>query len=440
MDIRLQILDHREKRIKIIKEIIDREKKLVITIKANICGNEKNIKETNIILKYFTSLILKTFDIKKIEKVKSIDGNYYIIVIKEKSTIEVKKKLIILENYAVGRLIDLDLYENGVKSISRRDIGEEKRTCIICNSDYTKCSREKAHTVEEVLDKSKSVINNFLINNVKNIAKNALTDEVYAHPKFGLVTPHSNGAHTNMDITTFTTSIEAIEKYLLEYAQEGFNIDGNTFKKLRKIGIEAEKKMLSATNNINTHKGLIFILGILLPSIVHNVLIGKTFLEISSTVKKLSENILEDFKYIDEKKFLTYGEKAYKNYGLKGVRGEVHNGLTIAFECTEKFYNYKGNKNNLVVNILLFVMEQLDDTVILHRNDIEVLQYVKSVAKEINKLGAIDTKEGIRSINYYTDKFIDLKISSGGCADIVVVVLILIEVKKTFYRSEEYEL
>ncbi len=437
MDIRLKILEDREKRIEKVREVLREEKKLVITIKSNICGNEKNIKETNVLLSYFISEVKRQFKVREYRKHYSYDGNYYIVVLEnEKDEKHVKEELIKLENCKVGRLIDIDLYKDGFRSISRLELGFEKRKCLICNGDYNVCSKEKKHTVEEIIAKSKSIVQEFLIDEIKSIAKNSLMEEVEADPKFGLVTRKSSGRHENMDIDTFKKSILNLEKSIEQYLKEGFKIDKNSFKKLRVIGINAEKRMLEATNDVNTHKGAIFILGILLPSVLNTIYNGKEFEEIKNKVQMLTVDIFEDFKNIESKEKLTYGEKVYKKYGINGIRGETHRGLPIAFEGVEKFSNYEGNKNDLVINILLFVMERLDDTVILHRNDINMLEYVKDVGKEINKLGGYETDIGKKLTFKYTKKFIELNISPGGSADITMSILLLLKIKERFYKVE----
>ena len=93
----------------------------------------------------------------------------------------------------------------------------------------------------------------------------ALLEEVYTTPKPGLVDLYSNGAHSDMDVHTFERSAQALYPWFVQMAMQGYSFFGTPeelFLEIRKTGLEAEKAMYTATNGVNTHKGLIFTLGI----------------------------------------------------------------------------------------------------------------------------------------------------------------------------------
>ncbi len=269
---------------------------------------------------------------------------------------------------------------------------------------------------------------------IVDFAVSSLEKEVMAHPKFGLVTSQSQGKHTDMDYNTFLVSIQAIKPFLYEYAQEGFSLDKNTFTKLREIGVRAETEMFKATKNINTHKGIIFLLGFLIPSIIDVIYNEKDYNKIKENIKFLGRDLLKDFENIHEKTELTYGEKVYIKYGITGIRGAVYDGMDIAFKILENIEDSDvSDDNTLVINILLNAMMSLDDTVILHKKNIETLNYVKQKSTEIIKLGGFNTNIGKGVVNSFTEECIKLNISPGGSADLVSVVLILLRVKEEFF-------
>ncbi len=274
-----------------------------------------------------------------------------------------------------------------------------------------------------------------LVKVVVDCAVLSLKEEVTAHPKFGLVTKESQGKHKDMDYNTFIKSIEAISPYLYEYAKEGFNLNENTFLKLREIGKQCEVDMFMATDNVNTHKGIVFLLGLLLPIIIDCVYNDKSFDKISDNIRFLARNLKNDFKDLDKKENLTYGEKVYLEYGIMGIRGVVIDGCDIAFKLLNEFENYKNDINSLVINILLNCMSLLDDTVILHKKSIETLEYIKARSKVIIALGGFDLEDGKNEVFKFTEECIDLKISPGGSADLVSVVLTLLKIKERFYKG-----
>ncbi len=450
MDIRLKILEDREKRLELITNKLQNSNNFFVTVKCNICGNDKNIKETNILLEYFKNVLISSFEIINIEKHKSYDGNFYLAEISSKPTFDetfyenqeekhvtVKRKLIEIENSELGRFIDLDLFNNAEKSVSRRDLGLPTRKCIICNEDITTCFREKKHTLEEVFAVTVDSIKSEFIRQLVSITSQSLLEEVSAHPKFGLVTKVNSGKHKDMDYFTFVDSIEVLEPYFVEYGYEGFYFNEDTFSKLREIGIRAEKDLLEKTKGVNTYRGVIFLLGVLLPSIVDVIYNNKPFEDIQENIKNLCKDILKDFDKLEEKiknnEPLTYGEKIYKEHGITGIRGVAKSGINIAFELETQFRNSKSKINDLVIDILLNSMSTLEDTVILHKHSVETLNYIKEKSCDIINIGGYSTNIGKKSIECFTDECIKLNLSPGGSADIVTIVLILIKVRHLFY-------
>ena len=89
----------------------------------------------------------------------------------------------------------------------------------------------------------------------------ALYDELSLTPKPGLVTLIDCGSHEDMDAHTFMRSLFALRRYFAQIAEAGFG--GADFALLERYGIAAEARMLAATGGINTHRGAIFMLGLL---------------------------------------------------------------------------------------------------------------------------------------------------------------------------------
>lgn len=70
----------------------------------------------------------------------------------------------------------------------------------------------------------------------------------------------------DMNFHTFERSAEALEPYFCQmaaYAWKHGETPEKAFEGIREIGKQAEKAMFTVTQGVNTHKGLIFSLGIL---------------------------------------------------------------------------------------------------------------------------------------------------------------------------------
>ena len=92
----------------------------------------------------------------------------------------------------------------------------------------------------------------------------ALHDELALSPKPGLVTLTDRGSHADMDAHTFMRSLFALRGYFVRIAELGHG--GAPFEALEQCGIAAEARMLAATGGVNTHRGAIFMLGLLCAS------------------------------------------------------------------------------------------------------------------------------------------------------------------------------
>ena len=91
--------------------------------------------------------------------------------------------------------------------------------------------------------------------------------EACTTPKPGLVDMNNSGSHSDMDIYTFIDSSSVLVSYFRKFSLAGIRYCNDEpyqlFEKIRYLGMLAEDEMLISTNNVNTHKGLIFSLGII---------------------------------------------------------------------------------------------------------------------------------------------------------------------------------
>jgi len=419
------ILEAREKRAKHIGELMKEFKyKTIVILKSNVPGANKNPNRLKFICNLYDSLIQKEFKQKITTKAKvgSVDGNYVYYVIEEEGNIVKEKTILIEEENILGKLVDIDVYNE--ISITRNELECEMRKCLICDNYSHVCVRNKTHTQEELFTKIDEITQNYLVNYILNKTIKCIYSELNLYPKFGLVSSHDSGAHNDMDFQLFVNSTFAIKPYIKEYILYGLN-DINDPIKLKEIGKRAEEAMFKATNNINTQKGLIFILGIFIPVIskaIRNNL-GQVF--IKREIIKISETIIGDY-YLDIacKRKKSHGDQIYLDYGLKGIRGEVLKGLEKIFEIP----SYRDRPIGYVhLEYLIHLMSLLDDTTIAHRTNIETLKEVQATMGKIVKTGGYTNN--IALVNNLSNEYIKNNISPGGSSDMLVVKIIYEEMK-----------
>jgi len=272
-------------------------------------------------------------------------------------------------------------------------------------------------------------------------AQAALLLEVTATPKPGLVDRNNSGAHTDMNIFTFMQSIAALGSYFGDYAQMGIEYNGDCLEELfsncRTKGLAAEKSMYQVTNNVNTHKGALFSLGLisLAAGYLYNHNSNENLLadEICTTVAIMSAGICKnELINLDAKtdKKLTNGEKQYLKYGLQGIRGEVESGFKTVRKVSLPLYRELTQESTLNINdkllqVLFSLMAVTEDTTIVARHDLQTLQNVQNDAKTFLQQKGMYAKDAYEKLASLDKKFITQNISPGGSADLLSVTIML---------------
>lgn len=271
---------------------------------------------------------------------------------------------------------------------------------------------------------------------ISELAIKSMLFEVSATPKPGLVDRNNAGAHTDMDFYTFMGSSAALVHTFYQCALAGFKFQGKSLNELmdsiRPIGIEGEKRMLKATKGINTHKGLIFSLGIM--AAVAAVEYRETQ-RLQMNVEKICEKVKDMTKGISDRELgvmskdhhLTYGKRLFERYGIKGIRGEVESGFhtvrTYGLPILQELTANGKNMNDVLVQVLLHLMTMTEDSNILGRHDWKTLDYVKASARKLLDVGGMFTEEGRQRIIEMDKAFIHRNISPGGSADLLAVTM-----------------
>ncbi|MGL4403334.1 MAG: citrate lyase holo-[acyl-carrier protein] synthase [Fusobacteriaceae bacterium] len=450
-------LQEREDRVERQKELLEKFGNSLLVVRSNYPGSNKN---------QYPSMEIVAVVAKEVEKIlheniiysdmrETLEGRIYTLVA-DMELIELKKKMVHLEeNHLLGRFLDIDVYGKEGLSISRRDIGYPSRKCYLCNEAAVICTREMAHSQEDIKRHILKGYEKYLEfererqrigEKLGDLVLKACIMEVSCHPSFGLVSPVSSGSHRDMDYFTFLESSLAIKEGLKQMALLGYSSmeSEDIFKLSRKIGIEAERVMFRATEGVNTHKGMIFLLGVVIQ------VMGKVFYEfrnekekifeeefynlIQYRIRDISKDILKDFEKIPEKeklgKKLTNGELLYLKHGFLGIRGEVKEGLAVVFEdgiMTLKNSLESGDEKNLaLVKTLLKLMSKVEDSTIVNRKGIEVLKKVQKESEELFYNFSLEKACQLEK------SYIDRGISPGGSADLLAVTILLHEGYKVF--------
>lgn len=267
----------------------------------------------------------------------------------------------------------------------------------------------------------------------------AILLEVSTHPKPGLVTRLSNGAHKDMSIFTFMMSSAVLSKAfndLQDIGQAHRGTLAELFCKLRSYGVGAEAELLRVTKGVNTQRGILFAGGIVSAVSGYAMNMGLSRDALLPLIKEMAAGLVaKELKNLDHAA-MTAGEKLYYKYGITGIRGEVENGfpsvVNYGLPALEDAFNKGATINDALVHALIALMTAVEDSNVIWRTDYQTLLEVQRIAKDILNLGSVFTEKGRMAIAETERYFLQRRISPGGSADLlsVTITLYLLEHKE----------
>lgn len=408
-----EILSAREKRNKYILSCAEEDD--VISVKANIPGLDKNLSVGYLLVRHFTAKITKIFG-GEVELADGADG--FCALIKGAKNCN-KKGLIDFESESpIGRFVDLDLYTKGSnKSLTRGYM----RRCYLCDEPAFVCARRGGHSYEQLTAKIEEDTRMYFSRILQNAIIGAITRELNLENKFGLVTPTSNGSHPDMNYGIMATSRDAIAPYLVKIFWTAFDYgrESGLLEIIRPIGKEAERQMEFANGGVNAYRGLIFVFGVLLAAL--GVAICRNSGEsVYDSVRKICKGITKELDVGD-----SFGCKAYRRYGITGVRGHAEGGFRGVEQAEAKLGENFSDEQ--LLSVLCHICGTIEDTVLLKRcKSLEKYSHYKSVIGSVN----VNDKLQLKILNDECNKN---GLSIGGSADVLAAGVLM-----KMLRSELY--
>jgi len=267
------------------------------------------------------------------------------------------------------------------------------------------------------------------------ICCDALRDEAMAWPKPGLVTPADSGSHRDMTIDTLLASIDALRGYFASVALAGAR--GADFALLAAIGRDAEARMLRATGGVNTHRGAIFNLGLLVAAAARrHADTGLRGEHCGSVVaRRWGESIMAARGDAPG----THGNAVFARHHAGGARAEARSGFASVYELglpTLRELQRRGvGDEAALIGVLMALTAQLTDTNLLWRGGAEGLAHAQQAAAAFNAAGGV-LAEGWRQklIDMHAD-FVARNLSPGGAADLVAATRVAFALERFGFSS-----
>lgn len=281
---------------------------------------------------------------------------------------------------------------------------------------------------------------------IANLAYHAMSVEVYLTPKPGLVDKRNNGSHHDMNLDLFVASADAIAPYM-----ERFVIAGRAsakqsvtelLQRLRPIGQEAERVMLRATHGVNTHKGMIFNLGLICGAVgwLEAKQLKVDTLHIKEVIRQSCEGLVYDeLKARVELPAATAGERIYQQFGISGARGEAASGMATvmnyALPTYQECLRASCSEEDALLRTLLIIMANNDDTNVVSRGGIEGLRFLQNHASQILENTSIRDHNIKTEMIKFDQELIARNLSPGGAADLLASTWLIHEIVQLFTKK-----
>jgi triphosphoribosyl-dephospho-CoA synthase len=246
----------------------------------------------------------------------------------------------------------------------------------------------------------------------------ALHDELALSPKPGLVTLTSRGSHADMDAHTFMRSLFALRGYFVQIAEHG--AQGAPFEALERCGIEAEARMLAATGGVNTHRGAIFLLGLLCAAAGAAAAAGAP-LRPAILRATLEARWGEALRARALRPSPLPGGRASRRLGLRGAAAEAALGFPVLFETAVPALRQAVARGlgarAARLDTLFHVMAVLEDSNLAHRGGLEGLRRAQRCARAFLAAGGAARPGGFEAAEAVGRAFERRRLSPGGAAD-----------------------
>lgn len=257
----------------------------------------------------------------------------------------------------------------------------------------------------------------------------AMHDELKAYPKPGLVSPIDSGAHDDMDFALMCRSADSLLRPFASLAAAGrqaLSFHGS----LAPLGVEAERQMLRATGGVNTHRGAIFSIGLVVASIARtrSTAMPVSLEAIQTTLRREWGGALE--AHASGSDAASHGALVRQKVGVSGARGEAARAFPSIFQVGVPAYRqamaWGLEANAANVHTLFVLMEAVDDTTVLYRGGADAGLFVRRSAAEFLAAGGCRDAGWFERAERLHRTFVARNLSPGGCADLLAATLLAV--------------
>jgi triphosphoribosyl-dephospho-CoA synthase len=258
-----------------------------------------------------------------------------------------------------------------------------------------------------------------------DLAVYALVDEAELTPKPALVDRRGSGAHGDMDLGMLCRSAHALRATFAALAARahGRAPSQRLREELAAIGRCGEREMLAVTGGVNTHRGAIWTLGLLVAAASMAPLDAGP----ASIAALAGQVVAFPDRYSPYE--TSHGSLVTRRYGVAGARGEARRGFPhvvgVALPALRGARAAGRSEESARLDALVALMIHVDDTCLLHRGGRAALQHAQTGACAVLAAGGSATVAGRRALRLLEAALLRHNASPGGSADLLAGALLL---------------
>ncbi|MBA1188110.1 triphosphoribosyl-dephospho-CoA synthase [Pseudomonas entomophila] len=266
-----------------------------------------------------------------------------------------------------------------------------------------------------------------LAHTLADLAVEALIDEADLSPKPALVDRRGQGAHRDLHLGLMHASALSLWPCfhaMAEAAVDAGEVGVPLREALGRLGREGEAAMLTTTGGINTHRGAIWALGLLLAARALGPASGGAA-ALAARAGRLA--LLED--RFAPRSVPSHGQQVRQRYGAGGARQEAALGFpTVIRHGLPQLHRGRAqgaSEQHVRLDALLAIMACLEDTCVLWRAGPVGVQAMQQGACAVLDAGGSASLAGRRALRALDRRLLALNASPGGAADLLAACLFL---------------
>lgn len=257
------------------------------------------------------------------------------------------------------------------------------------------------------------------------IATQSLLDEARLSPKPGLVDSRGSGAHSDLTLSLMEHSAHSLTPTFHALALHCWLRfpDIALRQEVGRLGRKGEQAMMAATGGINTHRGAIWSLGLLVSAVAMqpSALGARQITQRAAQLAAMPDAL--------SPKTFSKGACAVQRYQLPGAKEEAQTGFPhLMRQALPELYRSReagADENQAQINALLAIMTSLSDTCVLSRGGLPALLEMQQGATRVLEAGGVQTAKGLDQFKRLEQRMLADNVSPGGAADLLAAALFI---------------